>query len=454
MNEKSEIVLAIKHLCQEKKLSYESVIDVINHAMAAAYRKDYAEPNQNVKAIFHPESGDVEVFDIKTVVSDDLKPVESEEDEALPEPEPEYDPETGLPLPAPKRFNPKTDILLSDAKAVKPDAEIDDEIVTPLEAPTDFGRMAAMTAKQVVIQKLREAERQTVIDEYKDREGEIVIGTIQRMEPRGLTIDIGQAQALMPYEEQVRRERYHPGDRIKVFIVSVGATPRGPEVVVSRSHPDFVKVLFENEVPEIAAGSVEIRSIAREPGNRSKVAVIANDEDIDPIGACVGQRGSRVQVIIGELAGEKIDIIPWNEDQELFVAHSLAPASVIDVELDEEQHKAKVTVADDQLSLAIGRGGQNARLASRLTGWAIDIAGESGEVVDIAQFVAEEDARRKAEREAMNAEDVEGNKSKEAETEVSNEAVSDEESVEDSDVDSEESSEEVKEETESDKDTK
>lgn len=393
--QKSEIVVAMKQVCQEKNISYEAMLEVLNLAMAAAYRKDFGDATSNIRAKFYPESGQVEIFDVKQVVDDSLKPEVDEEgkiivpDEGI-NYEASFDPETGVMIPPPKRFNPKTDILFSDAILIKQDAYIGEEIITRLEPPAEFGRMAAMTAKQVIIQKLREAERQSVIDEFKDKEFTIQTGTVQRIEPRGVTVDIGHTQAFMPYDEQIRRERYNLGDKIKVYVVSVGATPRGPEVIVSRAHPDMVRALFLSEVPEISSGQVVIKSLAREAGSRSKVSVMSTAPDVDPIGACVGQRGSRVQVIISELAGEKIDIVPWSEDVKTFVAASLAPAKVISVELEDVIRKAKVTVAPDQLSLAIGRGGQNVRLASRLTGYAIDIVSEAGEVVDVNAFVAQE----------------------------------------------------------------
>jgi len=388
---KNEIVAAIKMVCQEKNLSYESVVEALDVAMAAAYRKEYGRPDQNIKARFYPETGAIDVWDEKVVVDDSLKPTD-EEMAALLSGTPRHretvftenviDPATGAILPPLKKFNLKTDILFSDAVIKKPDTYVGDTIITPLKPPTDFGRLAATTAKQVVLQKLREAERNYVIGEFKDKEDTIVSAVVQRIEPRGVVVDVNGAQALMPFDEQIRKETYTPGEKIKVYVVQVGGSPRGPEVIVSRAHPYFVRTLFKNEVPEIASGLVEIKAISREAGFRTKVAVAAKTPDIDPVGACVGQRGSRVQVIISELADEKIDIVAWNEDPTTYIKAALAPAQVLEIKFHEDGiHKAKVIVPHDQLSLAIGRGGQNVRLASRLTGWSLDISSPEG-VVD------------------------------------------------------------------------
>lgn len=349
MHTTSPILMAIQQICEEKNIPVSAVVTTIEQALAAAYRKDFGEKNENIKVEFDPETGNSRVFDIKVVVSG---PAEGEE-----------------------TIDERKEVLFDEIKKTQPEIEVGDEIRKELIPPAEYGRMAAQTAKQVIIQRLREAEREVVFSEYKDREGQILVGTVHRVEGRTVFIDLGHAVAVMPYGEQVPRERYVAGTRMKVYLVSVNATNRGPEVVVSRTHPELVRALFTQEVPEIAAGSVVIKAIAREAGSRTKVAVAATEASIDPIGSCVGQRGMRVQTIISELGGEKLDIIEWSENVAKFIAAALAPAKVISVDLDETNHAAKVEVAEDQLSLAIGRNGQNVRLAVRLTGYKIDIAG-------------------------------------------------------------------------------
>lgn len=345
----SPILAAIQEICEEKSISVSAVVETIEQALAAAYRKDFGEPNQNVKVEFDPVSGGYHIFDVKTVVSG---PAEGEEE-----------------------INEKKEILLKDAYKENPEVEVGDEIRAELPVPEGYGRVAAQTAKQVIIQRLREAEREMVFAEYKGREGEVILGTIQRVEGRTVFVDLGHAVALMPFSEQIPRERYTPSARIKVYLVSVNASSRGPEVIVSRTHPEIVRQLFAQEVPEIASGAVVIKSIAREAGSRTKLAVAATEANIDPIGSCVGQRGMRVQTVITQLGGEKIDIIEYSDEPRKFIAAALSPAKVMSVELDEATRSAKVEVAEDQLSLAIGRGGQNVRLAVKLAGWSIDING-------------------------------------------------------------------------------
>jgi N utilization substance protein A len=373
----SPIMQAIKQICDEKNISEASVIETIEAALAAAYRKDFGEKNQNIKVKFDAETGDFEVFDIKTVVEDQELPPEPEEGaEPAPAPEVPAEPQIGpdgLPIEPEKRFNPKTEIMITAAKEVKKGAELGDEIRTDLAVPAAFGRMAAQTAKQVIIQKLREAERTMVFTEYKGREHELVNATVQRREGRMLLIDLGTATAVMPPDEQIASERYNSGDRIKVFITEVRMTTKGPEVVVSRTHPEIVRKLFSLEIPEVASGVVTIHHIAREAGSRSKVSVSSSDDAVDPIGSCIGQRGTRIQTVIAELGGEKIDIIPFDEDAKQYISQALSPAKVQKVKLNEMSKVADVMVANDQLSLAIGKGGQNVRLASRLTGWKINI---------------------------------------------------------------------------------
>jgi len=368
-----QVHAAIQQICDEKNISLDAVVETIEAALAAAYRKDFGEKTQNIKVEFSLETGDMKVFDVKTVVEDvDLE--EQENQIALQEEKRQQ----GLEISEDeliKRFNPRTEIMLSEAKTVKADAELGEEIWTKLEIPSGFGRMAAQTAKQVIIQRLREAERQTVFDEFKDREGKVIDATVQRKEGRLVFVDIGRAMAIMPIEEQIPTESYKTGQRLKFYVASVNLGNRGPEIIVSRAHEQLVKTLFMIEVPEIASGVVEIKSVAREAGLRTKIAVATTQENIDPIGSCVGQRGARVQTIINELAGEKIDIVEWNEDASIFIANALSPAKITSLELRAEEKLAQVFVADDQLSLAIGKGGQNVRLAAKLTGWRIDIDG-------------------------------------------------------------------------------
>ncbi|MFA5021801.1 MAG: transcription termination factor NusA [Patescibacteria group bacterium] len=380
--DQSSISDAIKQICQEKGLPVESVVQTVEAALAAAFRKDFGEKNQNIKVEFDLNTGKSKVFDVKTVVEDMPEELLAEGTEIMPlEPKPVAAAE-GEVTEEVRRFNPKTEIQLSDAKKIKKDYEVGDEIKTPLEVPGEFGRMAAQTAKQVIIQKLRETERETVYQEFKGKEGEIIVGTIQRREGNLVLIDLGKTTALLPPEEQIRSENYTPGGHLKVYIMSVNITTKGPEIIVSRSHPEIVKKLFSLEIPEIANGVVQIKSIAREAGSRSKIAVFTDQENIDPIGSCIGQRGARIQTIITELKGEKVDIIKYSDDPKEFIANALSPAKILNIDINDEQKTATAYVAEDQLSLAIGRAGQNVRLAARLTGWKIDIVSESGKKVD------------------------------------------------------------------------
>ena len=377
----NEIMNAIKMICEEKNLPIDSVIATIEAALAAAYRKDFGEKNQNIKVVFDTKTGGSKVYDVKTVVAD----VDVEAQEAAWE-EQRQRKEAGEEIAEAdeiKRFNPRSEIMLTEIKASKKDAKVGEEIITELPVPAEYGRMAAQTAKQVIIQRLREAERATIFSDFKDRIGHVVNGVVQRFDGRNVIIEIGQANAVMPPDEQIRSERYNTGTRLKFYIAAVELKPKGPEIVVSRAHKNLVKELFAMEVPEINAGTVVIKEVAREAGSRSKIAVATEDENIDPVGSCVGQRGTRVQTVISELGGEKIDIIEYSEDAETFVMNSMSPAKVMSVKLKEEEKVAVVQVADDQLSLAIGRTGQNVRLASKLTGWKIDVAGQAGKVEKI-----------------------------------------------------------------------
>jgi len=271
--------------------------------------------------------------------------------------------------------------MIEEAKKIKKSVNPGDELVFPLEAKEDYGRLAAQTGKQVIIQRIREAERESIYDEFKNKEGELVSGIIQRIEKGNIFLDLGRATAVLPFEEQVRGERYRLGERIKAIIFLIEQTPKGINIYLSRSHPRFLIKLFEKEVPEISTGTIEIKTVAREAGSRSKIAVSSNKDEIDPVGSCVGQKGVRVGTIISELGGEKIDIIEWSDNSEDFIANSLSPARVLEVKIKTKGKEAMVTVAEDQTSLAIGKRGQNVRLAAKLTGWKLDIQSRSGESI-------------------------------------------------------------------------
>ncbi|MDP2709015.1 MAG: transcription termination factor NusA [bacterium] len=382
----SDITNAMKQICEEKNLSYEAVVETIESALAAAYRKDFGEKNQNIKVEFDPESGKSKVFDVKTVVEDmpeEPEVAEGESGDEKKETSPTPPLEGGQEEEEIRKFNPKTELQIKDAKLIKKTAKVGDVIKTKLEIPDAYGRMAAQTAKQVIIQKLREAEREMIFNEFKSKEHEVVAGVVQRREGRIVLVDLDKAVGVLPAEEQVMSERYRPGDRIKVYVKQVSITPRGPEILLSRTSDEILKKVFYLEIPEISNGLVEIKAVAREAGSRSKVAVFSASENVDPIGSCVGQRGSRIQTIISELGGEKIDIIEYDEDLAKFIGQALAPAKILSVELNNEEKKAVVKVAEDQLSLAIGREGQNVRLAARLTGHKLDIIGERAKVENV-----------------------------------------------------------------------
>lgn len=413
----NDIKPALQAIAEEKNLAYESVVETVEAALAAAYRKDFGEPNQNHRAEFNPTTGELEVYDVKTVVEDvDLEAeqvaweayraklaehgfaVQVEAPPlpgALPTPPPAGTPPTPENLAAAglevfKRFDPRKEIMLSEAKGLKKGAALGDEIKTKLDLPGEFGRMAAQTAKQVVMQRLREAERDNVFKEFKAKEGTIVVGIVQRREGRLVLVDLGHATAIIPPDEQVDRESYVPGSRIKAYVLNVTSGSRGTDIVLSRSCPDLVRALFTAEVPEVSMGTVEIKAVAREAGSRTKVAVSTTHEHLDPVGSCVGQRGARVQTVINELGGEKVDVVQYADDLSKFISNALSPAKVASVRLDEPSRTATVSVKEDQLSLAIGRGGQNVRLAAKLTGYKIDIVSEGGQTVSSEDEVDEE----------------------------------------------------------------
>ena len=339
-----ELIMAMEELEKERGISKAYLLESLETALVTAYKKNF-EAAENVKVEIDEHTGDIHVYSQKTVV-------EELENEML-------------------------EISLEDAKKKSKKAEAGDIINIEI-IPKDFGRIAAQTAKQVMLQKIREVERNMVFTEYNDRKGEIVTGIVQKADGGTIVLDLGKLEGIMPVKDQIPTENYAVNDKIKAYVVSVERGIKGaPQVLVSRSHPDFVRKLFEFEIPEIYEGLIEIKGVVRDPGNRSKVAVYSTNENIDPVGSCVGQKGIRIQNIINDLNGEKIDVIEWNEDPAIFISAALLPAQVMAVDIKEEEKFAQVIVPDDQLSLAIGKAGQNARLAARLTAWKIDIKSES-----------------------------------------------------------------------------
>jgi len=410
----SEVTKAIKILCDEKGLSHESVLEAIQFALAAAYRKDFGNKQQNIKVAFDPETGDMKVWDVKTVVEDIDEEVLVEAQEELSARREKAREEnrdlTDEDLEDLPRFNVKTEIMLSEAKKIKKTSKIEDILEIKLEINDEFGRMAAQTAKQVIIQKVREAERNIMFDDFKTQEGEIVMGTVQRVEGRKVLVDFGKVTGILPSDKQIRRDIYRPGGRMKFLLLSVEMSVRGPQIILSRNDSKFVEEVFKQEIPEIADGAIEIKGIARDAGFRSKVAVTTDDESIDPIGSCIGQRGGRINTVIEELSGEKVDVISYSEDAEEFITNSLSPAKVAEVELDEDTKEAIVIVVSDQFSLAIGRGGQNVRLAAELTGWSIKVKELGGEEQEISS--EEDDKKEEAEEEKKEDNKDEEKKSK------------------------------------------
>ncbi len=380
---------ALEQLEEERKIPKEKILDAIEQAMSAAYKKDYGKKGQIIRAKFDLETGKTDFYQVKIVVDETIAKIEEEGEEGEYSIREEGDERV--------RFNSEHHIMLEDAKKIKKGVELNDEIIFPLESKDDYGRIAAQTAKQVIIQRIREAERTSIMDEYGTKEGDIISGMVQKIERGNVYVDFNRATGILPTEEQIPGEHFTRGQRIRAYLYSVEDTPRGINLRLSRTHPKFIEKLFSAEAPEVAGGIVEIRSIAREAGARSKIAVFSNDEHIDPVGSCVGQKGTRVNTITQELGGEKIDIVPWSDNPKEFVSNALSPAKVISIEVDEAEHKAMIEVADDQLSLAIGKGGQNVRLAAKLTGWRIDIKGDGKEVastdgdkVEIAEEEVEE----------------------------------------------------------------
>ncbi|MDQ7857348.1 MAG: transcription termination factor NusA [Armatimonadota bacterium] len=340
----AELLRALDQLEEERGISKDVIFDAIEAALVSAYKKNYGATAQNMRIEVDRETGEMRAYQVRTIVE-------------------EVD-------------DPTTQIALAQVREWDPTAQVG-EMVEVEVTPKDFGRIAAQTAKQVIVQRVREAEREMVYKEFRDREGDIVTGIVQRIERKNVFLDLGRIEAVLPPPEQIPRESYRQGERVKAYVVEVRQGTRGPQIVVSRTHPGLLKRLFELEVPEVYEGIVEIKAIAREAGTRSKIAVASRDRNVDAVGACVGPKGSRVQAIVDELRGEKIDIVAWNPDIGQFAAAALSPAKVVRVEIDDATKTALVIVPDHQLSLAIGREGQNARLAAKLTGWRIDIKSES-----------------------------------------------------------------------------
>ena len=356
------IISSIDEICKNKNLSREQVLGAIEQALAAAYRKDFGNKQQNIIVNFDLETGNIEVYEEKEVVED--LPEEQDEDDKV------------------KRYINKNEIELSEAKKLDNDwvntrknakkPKVGDKLRKAREIPSNFGRIAAQTAKQVIIQRLRESERETLYNKYKEKQGEILNGIVQRKDNKNIYIDLSDTTAIMPYREQVQNEKYWIDQKLKVYLKEVKKTTKGPNIIVSRRNPNILKDLIKTEIPEVANGKVEINAIAREPGSRAKIAVSTKEESIDPIGAIIGQKGIRIQTIINEIGGEKIDVIEYSEEPKDFLKNALAPANIVELELKKEK-KAIAKVKKDQISLAIGKAGQNVRLAAKLTGWKIDV---------------------------------------------------------------------------------
>lgn len=375
----------------ERGISRAKMLDAIEQALATAYKKEFGKRGQIIRARFDLTIGKTDFDQIKIVVDESMIRMEELPTDAQ-HPEDDRRPTTPESETATAdsdgrvRFDPEKHILIESARLIKKGVALGDELVFPLESKDDFGRIAAQTAKQVIIQKIREAEKESALSEFGQKEGDIITGHVQRFERGNLYIDLGRVTGVMPYDEQIPGERFKPGERIRALLLAVDETPRGIFLKLSRSHPSFLQKLFEIEAPELQSNAVEVKAIAREAGSRSKIAVFANDDHIDPVGSMVGQRGVRVSTVMSELGGEKIDIIEWSPDILLFIEDALSPAEVMSVVIaepagtgtDDTRGRAVVTVVPDQQSLAIGRGGQNVRLAAKLTGWKIDIVSTGG----------------------------------------------------------------------------
>ncbi len=384
---------AIEQIAEEKGIDASKIMEAIEASIAAAYKKEYEKKGEVIKAKFDLKTGQLKFWQVKTVVDETtVRVVEETEEEAVAPKEGEPRPvsaeraeeEEGL-LP---RYNPDRHMFLDEAKKEKKDAKVGDELEFPLETREDFSRIAAQTAKQVILQRLREAERDSIVHEFQNREGEIVSGVVQRFDRGNIYIDLGRATGILFGTETIPGEHYRQGERLRFFVVAVQPDAKVPGIILSRSHPKFVNKLFSLEVPEINDGVVEIKAIAREPGSRTKVAVASNADGVDPVGSMVGQRGTRVMAVSNELGQEKLDIVEWSDDPAKFISNSISPAKVTNVEV-LPKREARVYVPEDQLSLAIGKGGQNVRLAAKLTGWKIDVRSQAKPEEVLAGGVAE-----------------------------------------------------------------
>ncbi len=404
MLDTKQFISAIKQIAEEKGISEDKIMETIELAIAAAYKRDYGEKGQIIRAKLDPETGQTSITQVKIVVEDvdEEGYIIGDLPESLKLEENKMEPEDSK-----IKYNAEKYITLKEAQIINKKLKVGDELITNLEPKSDFGRIAAQTAKQVIIQRLREIERDVIFNEFKDKEGHVISGVIQRAEGRLVYVDLGRTNGLLPPIEQVFNEYYRIGQRLKFYIIRVETTNRGPVILLSRSHPGLVLKLFEFEVPEIESGSVEIKTIAREAGSRSKIAVVSNETSIDPIGSLVGQKRVRVQTVINELGGEKIDIIEWHENPEKYIANALSPAKILNVKiLDEQRLHALVEVADDQFSLAIGKKGQNVRLAAKLTGWKIDVRAPQAKLsADEAFAQAEEEPGQQVEVKTLNDQD-------------------------------------------------
>ncbi|MFA5013369.1 MAG: transcription termination factor NusA [Candidatus Paceibacterota bacterium] len=441
---------ALSQITEEKGLSQEKVLETVEHALASAYKKEYGKKGQLIKAKIDSKSGKVNFWRTKTVVDDTMVYIPEnfgatdEEEEEEPKQqfsfdikdsyrptETEMNTEDATPLEEGVqkrvRYNPERHILIEESEKEHPELKVGDELIIPIEQKEDFGRIAAQTAKQVILQKIREAEKEAVLEEYKSKEGEIVSGIVQRIEGPNIYFDIGKSLGVLPKEEQIRGEFYKEGQRLKLYVLKVDTTPKGPIILLSRIYPKLISKLFELEVPEIASNQVEIKSIAREPGSRTKIAAASLVEGVDPIGAMVGQRGVRVSAVISELGGEKIDIIEYSDDPARFITNALSPAKVIDVKV-LPRNTAMVIVPSDQLSLAIGKDGQNVRLAAKLTGWKIDVKSDQ-EPIEHTNVSEKEDVPEEAEegeKKKKTTKKTKTKKAKAAEEEASEEDSSEE----------------------------
>ena len=365
---KVDFLNALDEIEKERGIGKEVLMEAIEDALTAAYKRNYGA-TQNVRVSIDRNVGEIKVYNLRSIVEEIT--------------------------------NPETEITLDEAKSIKPSYRLGD--VYEREVSTsNFGRIAAQTAKQVIVQRIREAERGVIFEEFIEKQDEIIVGVVSRVERNNVYLGIGRSEGYLPPSEQARGERYAPNDRLRVYIVEVRKTARGPQIIVSRSHPGLIKRLFENEVPEVKSGIVEIKGITREAGYRTKMAVYSHDEDVDPVGACVGQRGMRVERVVAELGNERIDIVPWSDDPAEYIANALSPAKVSMVRLNERDKIARIVVSDNQLSLAIGREGQNARLAAKLTGWKIDIKSQSQVMME-----ASEEALRQSDEDEDMIDDIE-----------------------------------------------